>query len=142
MPTPIQIEQDARRNGHHLPRAVARCLVRVKTPARTILTCDASGLAGLPPGRYRLWEEEFDVLPDEKIVVSSSGYLADAQTAWPITDYFAAGAVPHRFDLGGGETYLEQRVWAQDFSVDGGALDSARQGLALRSAGVRTCSCL
>lgn len=61
--------------------------------------------------------------------VSSSGYLADAQTAWPITDYFAAGTVPHRFDPGGGKTYLEQRVWTQDFSVDGGALDSAPAGL-------------
>jgi membrane peptidoglycan carboxypeptidase len=60
--------------------------------------------------------------------VSSSGYLADANTAWPITDLFAAGTVPHTFDPGTGPNYLGYRVWAQDFSVDGGALDSAPAG--------------
>src|SRR5581483_10982356 len=40
-------------DGHHLPPAVVRCIVRLKTPACTILTCDASPLAGLPPGRHR-----------------------------------------------------------------------------------------
>jgi N-acetylglucosamine-6-phosphate deacetylase len=62
-------------DGHHLPPAVVRCIVRVKTPARIILTCDASGLAGLPPGHYRQWEQEFDILPQGKIAVSDSGYL-------------------------------------------------------------------
>src|SRR6266851_3896848 len=33
-------------DGHHLPPAVVRCILRVKTPARIILTCDASSLAG------------------------------------------------------------------------------------------------
>jgi N-acetylglucosamine-6-phosphate deacetylase len=63
-------------DGHHLPPAVVRCIVRVKTPARTILTCDASSLAGLPPGRYREWDQEFEVLPDGKIVVAGTPYLA------------------------------------------------------------------
>jgi N-acetylglucosamine-6-phosphate deacetylase len=63
-------------DGHHLPPAVVRCLVRVKTPARTILTCDASPLAGLPPGRYREWEQEFEVLPGGKVVVPGTSYLA------------------------------------------------------------------
>jgi N-acetylglucosamine-6-phosphate deacetylase len=63
-------------DGHHLPASVVRCIVRVKTPARLILTCDASTLAGLPPGRYRAWGEDIDVLPTGKVVVTSSGYLA------------------------------------------------------------------
>jgi N-acetylglucosamine-6-phosphate deacetylase len=62
---------------------VVRCLVRVKTPARTILTCDASGLAGLPPGHYRQWEQEFDILPQGKIIVRDSGYLGGS---WAFTD--------------------------------------------------------
>src|SRR5205807_1149747 len=45
-------------DGHHLPAAVMRCILRVKTPARTILTCDAGSLAGLPSGRYREWDQE------------------------------------------------------------------------------------
>ncbi len=63
-------------DGHHLPPAVVRCIVRVKTPARTVLTCDASPLAGLPPGRYREWEQEFEVLPGGKVVVPGTSYLA------------------------------------------------------------------
>jgi N-acetylglucosamine-6-phosphate deacetylase len=63
-------------DGHHLPPAVARCIVRVKTPARTILTCDASPLAGLPPGTYREWGQAFEVLPGGKIVVPGTSYLA------------------------------------------------------------------
>jgi N-acetylglucosamine-6-phosphate deacetylase len=70
-------------DGHHLPPAVVRCIVRVKTPARIILTCDAGSLAGLPPGRYREWEQDFDVLPSGKIVVADSGYLAGS---WAFTD--------------------------------------------------------
>jgi N-acetylglucosamine-6-phosphate deacetylase len=70
-------------DGHHLPPSVVRCLVRVKTPARTILTCDASSLAGLPPGRYREWEQDLEVLPEGKIMVIESGYLAGS---WSFTD--------------------------------------------------------
>ena len=53
-----------------------RCLIRAKTPARTILTCDASSLAGLPPGRYRAWSTDLEVLPSGKIILANSGYLA------------------------------------------------------------------
>jgi N-acetylglucosamine-6-phosphate deacetylase len=70
-------------DGQHLPPAVVRCLLRVKTPARTILTCDASSLAGLPPGRYREWDQDFDVLPEGKIVLGGTGYLAGS---WAFTD--------------------------------------------------------
>jgi N-acetylglucosamine-6-phosphate deacetylase len=63
-------------DGHHLPPAVVRCMVRVKTPGRLILTCDASTLAGLPPGHYREWDQQLDILPSGKIVVAGSGFLA------------------------------------------------------------------
>lgn len=63
-------------DGHHLPPAVLKSIVRVKTPARTLLTCDAGPLAGLPPGRYRDWGQELEVLPGGKIVVSGTPYLA------------------------------------------------------------------
>jgi N-acetylglucosamine-6-phosphate deacetylase len=63
-------------DGHHLPPAVVRCMLRVKTPGRTILTCDASSLAGLPPGRYREWDQEFEVQPGGKVVVAGTPFLA------------------------------------------------------------------
>jgi N-acetylglucosamine-6-phosphate deacetylase len=77
-------------DGHHLPAAVVRCMVRVKTPQRTILTCDAGSLAGLPPGKYQEWGQEFEVLPEGKIVVAGSGYLAGS---WAFTDLCIGNAI-------------------------------------------------
>jgi N-acetylglucosamine-6-phosphate deacetylase len=70
-------------DGAHLPPAVARSMLRVKTPNRTILTCDASPLAGLPPGIYREWDQEFEILPEGKIVLSGTTYLGGS---WDFTD--------------------------------------------------------
>jgi N-acetylglucosamine-6-phosphate deacetylase len=63
-------------DGHHLPPAVIKCILRVKTTARTILTCDASSLAGLPPGRYREWDQELEVQAGGRIVLPDTPYLA------------------------------------------------------------------
>jgi N-acetylglucosamine-6-phosphate deacetylase len=63
-------------DAHHLPPALVRCLVRVKTPGRLILTCDASSLAGVAPGCYREWDQEFEVLPGGKITVAGTSFLA------------------------------------------------------------------
>lgn len=77
-------------DGHHLPPAVIKCLIRVKTPARTVLTCDASSLAGLPPGRYRQWDQEFEILPVGKVIVPGTAYLAGS---WAFTDQCVGTAV-------------------------------------------------
>jgi N-acetylglucosamine-6-phosphate deacetylase len=77
-------------DGHHLPAAVVRCILRVKTPARTILTCDASSLAGLPPGEYHEWNSCFEVLPQGKIVLKGTGYLGGS---WAFTDHCIGKAV-------------------------------------------------
>jgi N-acetylglucosamine-6-phosphate deacetylase len=77
-------------DGHHLPEAVIRCFLRVKTPARSILTCDAGSLAGLPPGRYREWDQELEILQEGKIVVPDTPYLAGS---WSFTDACVANAV-------------------------------------------------
>jgi N-acetylglucosamine-6-phosphate deacetylase len=63
-------------DGHHLPAAVVKCVARVKTPARLLLTCDAGSLAGLPAGRYQEWGQELEVLPSGKIVVPGTPFLA------------------------------------------------------------------
>jgi N-acetylglucosamine-6-phosphate deacetylase len=63
-------------DGHHLPANVVRCIVRVKTPARLIVTCDASSLAGLPPGRYRAWDQDLEVHAGGKVVVTGTPFLA------------------------------------------------------------------
>jgi N-acetylglucosamine-6-phosphate deacetylase len=63
-------------DGHHLPPAILRSIVRTKTPARVVLTCDASSLAGMPPGRYDMWGQELEVLPTGRIVVPGTPFLA------------------------------------------------------------------
>ena len=63
-------------DGHHLPPAVLKCFVRAKGVERTLLTCDAGSLAGMPPGRYREWGTDLDVLPCGKIVVAGTPFLA------------------------------------------------------------------
>lgn len=77
-------------DGHHLPGSVVRCITRVKSPSRLILTCDASSLAGLPPGRYHEWEQEIEIRPEGKIVVLDSGFLAGS---WAFTDLCVANAI-------------------------------------------------
>ena len=71
-------------DGHHLPEAVVRCIVRAKTPARLLLTCDAGPLAGMPPGSYRYWDQELEVTDEGKIVVPGTSFLAGS---WAFTDH-------------------------------------------------------
>jgi N-acetylglucosamine-6-phosphate deacetylase len=77
-------------DGQHLPAAVVRCFVRAKTPARTILTSDASSLAGLPPGRYREWGQELEVLAEGKVVLGGTTSLAGS---WYFTDHCVGTAI-------------------------------------------------
>jgi N-acetylglucosamine-6-phosphate deacetylase len=57
-------------DGHHLPPSVVRTIVRAKSPARTIISCDAAGLAGCPPGRYRFHGGDVDILADGRLVLA------------------------------------------------------------------------
>ena len=41
-------------DGHHLPGATVKAMIRAKTPGRTILVTDATTAAGRPPGDYML----------------------------------------------------------------------------------------
>jgi N-acetylglucosamine-6-phosphate deacetylase len=65
-------------DGHHLPWALVHCILRCKSPSRCIITCDASPLAGFPPGRYSLWEQQVQILPEGKIVLPNENILAGA----------------------------------------------------------------
>lgn len=62
-------------DGHHLPATVVQSVVRTKSPYRTILTCDASGLAGCQPGTYELGSGRFELLADGRIVVAGQQQL-------------------------------------------------------------------
>jgi N-acetylglucosamine-6-phosphate deacetylase len=63
-------------DGHHLPAAVVKCIVRAKGIERTLVTSDASSLAGMPPGKYREWGTDLEVLPGGKVVLAGTPFLA------------------------------------------------------------------
>lgn len=63
-------------DGHHLPPAVVKCIVRAKGVGRTLLTCDAGSLAGMPPGVYREWGTDLEVLGSGRIVLAGTPFLA------------------------------------------------------------------
>jgi N-acetylglucosamine-6-phosphate deacetylase len=64
-------------DGHHLPPAVMRTVVRAKGVERTILVSDALALAGLPPGVYAsAVGGDVELLPSGRVVLSGTPYLA------------------------------------------------------------------
>ncbi len=66
-------------DGHHLPAAVVKAMVRAKTPERIVLVSDVTGMGGMPPGRYQTGLGELEVLPSGKLVpAGNSEILAGA----------------------------------------------------------------
>ncbi len=55
-------------DGHHLPADLIKTALRAKTPDRFIVTSDASSLAGMPAGRYTI----FNGLP---VIVGEDGKI-------------------------------------------------------------------
>ena len=80
-------------DGHHLPPSLLKSILRVKSPARTVLISDAGNLAGLPPGRYECWGQEFEVHPAGKIILPGTGFLAGSAV-------FLDSCVGHLLNLG------------------------------------------
>lgn len=72
-------------DGHHLPAAVVKSMVRAKGVERCVLVSDLTGLAGMPPGHYSTGLGEVEVLEDGRLVVAGQRqFLAGA--ARPIGD--------------------------------------------------------
>jgi N-acetylglucosamine-6-phosphate deacetylase len=64
-------------DGQHVPAAVLRAVLLAKGAERVIVTSDASGLAGSPPGIYPAAGAHCEVLEDGRIVVAGQRqYLA------------------------------------------------------------------
>jgi N-acetylglucosamine-6-phosphate deacetylase len=55
-------------DGHHLPPAVVKSMVRAKTTERIVLVSDITSMGGMPPGRYKTGLGELEVLPSGKLV--------------------------------------------------------------------------
>jgi len=63
-------------DGHHLPPATVKSMIRAKTEARSILVTDATAAAGMPPGRYRIGGQEVELSPAGRVASPGSPYLA------------------------------------------------------------------
>ena len=55
-------------DGHHLPPAVVKAMVRAKTPERCVLVSDITMMGGMPAGRYETGLGVLEVLPSGKLV--------------------------------------------------------------------------
>jgi N-acetylglucosamine-6-phosphate deacetylase len=55
-------------DGHHLPPAVVKSMVRAKSPNRIVLVSDITSMGGMPPGKYQTGLGELEVLPSGKLV--------------------------------------------------------------------------
>ena len=62
-------------DGHHLPANIVRTVVKVKSPRNVVLTCDAAGWAGCPPGIYESKLGRSEILENGKLVVAGQREL-------------------------------------------------------------------
>ncbi|MDQ6601314.1 MAG: amidohydrolase family protein, partial [Chloroflexota bacterium] len=71
-------------DGHHLPPAVIKTMVRTKGAERTILISDAVAVAGLPPGIYdTAVGGKVELLPSGRLNLFGTPYLAGSASALP-----------------------------------------------------------
>jgi N-acetylglucosamine-6-phosphate deacetylase len=64
-------------DGHHLPAATFKAMLRAKGPHRALLVSDSTGLAGMPAGRYRTpVGGEVELSPEGRLSYVGTPYLA------------------------------------------------------------------
>ena len=65
-------------DGHHVPPATLKAMVRAKTPQRTLLVTDAVAAAGCVPGTYELNGEQVVLSEDGRVFQPGAPWLAGA----------------------------------------------------------------
>jgi N-acetylglucosamine-6-phosphate deacetylase len=63
-------------DGHHLPAATVKAMLRAKTTAHTILVTDATAAAGRPPGIYQWGNIRAELSPSGRVSLVGTPYLA------------------------------------------------------------------
>ena len=63
-------------DGHHLPPAVVKSMMRAKTLDRCVLISDATALAGMPPGDYQFAGQPVGLTADRCVRLAGTEYLA------------------------------------------------------------------
>jgi N-acetylglucosamine-6-phosphate deacetylase len=71
-------------DGHHLPPALMKVMLRAKTPERAILTSDAVAVGGLGPGVYETSiGRKVERLPSGRLNLYGTPYLAGSASSLP-----------------------------------------------------------
>ena len=68
-------------DGHHLPPATVKAMVRAKTPERTLLVSDAVTVAGCVPGTYELNGEQVVLSENGRVFQPGKPWLAGSSAA-------------------------------------------------------------
>lgn len=68
-------------DGHHLPPATVKAMIRAKTVSRTILVTDAMAAAGQPPGEYQLGSVKVRLDEAGRVAIPGSPGLAGSALA-------------------------------------------------------------
>jgi N-acetylglucosamine-6-phosphate deacetylase len=63
-------------DGHHLPPATVKAMLRAKGAQHTVLVTDAVAAAGCAPGRYRIGGVECELSADGRVSLPGTPYLA------------------------------------------------------------------
>jgi N-acetylglucosamine-6-phosphate deacetylase len=63
-------------DGHHLPAATVKSMIRAKGSARTILVTDAIAAAGCAPGRYTIGSVDCELAADGRVSLTGTPYMA------------------------------------------------------------------
>jgi N-acetylglucosamine-6-phosphate deacetylase len=63
-------------DGHHLPAATVKAMIRAKGPRWTILVSDAIAAAGCPPGEYTIGGQPCTLAEDGRVSLPGTSYLA------------------------------------------------------------------
>ena len=70
-------------DGHHLPPATLKCMVRAKQPDRSILVTDATAAAGCRPGHYTMGEARLELSADGCVSTPGVAGLAGSALSMP-----------------------------------------------------------
>jgi N-acetylglucosamine-6-phosphate deacetylase len=63
-------------DGHHLPPATVKSMIRAKTAGRVVLVTDAMAAAGQPPGEYELGSVKVRLDEAGRVAIPGASYLA------------------------------------------------------------------
>ena len=63
-------------DGHHLPAATLKAMIRAKSYERSILVTDATAAAKSPPGSYRIGEAKIELSPSGRVSEPGASNLA------------------------------------------------------------------